>query len=66
MCGAMSMAKRIDWRKAKTFRQAEVKFDDGHAFDNGVVVRHAPRDSLEARAKAAELRWLKKMKIGKL
>lgn len=52
--------KRINWTKARKFKISEEKYDDGSVLKNGRVVT-SPKDSLSARAAAAEKRWLKKI-----
>jgi hypothetical protein len=42
----------------KRFKASESKYDEGTELPNGTVVRHAPRDTLDERARIAEKLWL--------
>ena len=61
----MAGGKR-DWRRAKRFAATEEKYEPGKVLDSGRVVSSKPRDSLEARARAAEQRWLQQQGLKKL
>jgi hypothetical protein len=52
---------KLDWTKAKTYRESEIKYDEGTERRNGQTVKHRIRDSLEARARATEKAWLKQL-----
>ena len=55
------MTGKMDWRKARKFKDAEEKFADGTVLRSGRVVRHAPpQSSLEDRAKYVEQQWLRR------
>ena len=54
------MGKQIDWRRARKFKGAEVKYQHGKALDDGTKVHHAPRDSLDVQARRAEQEWLRR------
>jgi hypothetical protein len=50
---------RMDWNKARKFKEYEEKYTPGLRLHSGRVVSNTPRDSLDARAKAAESKWMK-------
>jgi len=55
--------KRMDWKKAKRFSATEEKYKPGSVLDNGRVIADKPRDSLDARARQVEKRWLQNNKL---
>ena len=56
---------KVDWRRARKFTRSEDRYDAGTVLergpDAGRVIYGGPRDSLDARAKAAERKWLKQL-----
>ena len=55
----LNMSK-MNWNKAKKPKQIEEKYKQGSVLPNGRLVYSGPRDSLEARARAAERKWSRK------
>jgi hypothetical protein len=51
---------KLDWRRARKFAGAEMKYLHGKVLDDGRVIHHAPRDALDVQAREAEHRWLHK------
>jgi hypothetical protein len=49
---------KIDWNKARKFKESEEKYTPGAVLSNWRVIRDAPRDGLDARARLAEQRWM--------
>jgi hypothetical protein len=54
----------MDWRKTRKFEAREEKYSPGKVLDNGRVIRDAPRDKLDERARYVERAWLKKQGLG--
>jgi hypothetical protein len=52
------MSRRLNWEKAKPFRQIESKVAPGTILPNGERVPWLPQDSLAKRAAQAEREWL--------
>ena len=55
------MSGKMNWGKARKFAAADEKYTPGKILENGRKVPNVPRDSLDARAREAEKRWLKGM-----
>lgn len=51
---------RLNWSKPRKLRDYEIeeKYEPGTVMGNGRMVSYAPRDTLAARAAAAERDWL--------
>ena len=55
------MAKRLNWDKAKPFRQTESKYEPGTVLANGAIVPEIWRDPLAKRANLEMDRWLRSL-----
>ncbi|MGC2076473.1 MAG: hypothetical protein WA728_10665 [Xanthobacteraceae bacterium] len=53
------MTKRLNWDRAKPYRQRESKVASGTILPNGERVTHPPRDDLQRRADQAMREWRK-------
>jgi hypothetical protein len=53
------MGQRLNWDRAKPFRQTESKYEPGSVLANGAIVPEVWRDDLSRRANLEMDRWLR-------
>jgi hypothetical protein len=58
------MTGKMNWTKARKFREIEEKYKPGAVLDNGRTISDKPRDGLDERARKVEQEWLKQNKLG--